>query len=302
MNITVGTRGSHLALSQTLLIVHQLKEYHKQLNVDVKVIKTKGDLNQSTPLHKMNDKGIFVKEIESELLNGNIDLAIHSMKDMPSEMDEGLDFPVITQREDPRDCMIVKKNLIHSNPENISPIDIGTGSKRRAFQLKSIFPKSKILPIRGNIDTRIRKLQEEKYDAIILAVSGLKRVQREEEIHRYFSLEEILPAPCQGMLALQTRKHDKNIIELLQVMQDEIATIQYQAERAFLKEIQGGCHLPVGAYCKVDGNKIKLWGMYGDENGDTLVRDSIEGLVDNAKVLGKQLAIKLKASLEEHHG
>lgn len=299
MNIIVGTRGSTLALSQTLLLVNQLKAHHRNIHFEIKIIKTKGDQNQTTPLHKMNDKGIFVKEIESELIHQHIDFAVHSMKDMPSEMDERLDFPVISQREDPRDVLILRSGLKETDLKQMDSLRIGTGSKRRAYQLKEIYPKVSLLPIRGNIDTRIRKIQTENLDGIVLAASGLKRIDREEEISLYFSPQEMLPAPCQGMLAIQTRKNDLFIRELLSVVSDEKTSIQYRAERAFLKEIQGGCHLPIGAYCEVYQDQIKLFGLFGDEEGSKLHRAEMHGLAKEAESIGRALAVQLKKMLEE---
>lgn len=297
MNIVVGTRGSTLALSQTLQIVNELKKHHKNIRFEVQVIKTKGDLNQETPLHKMNDKGIFVKEIEEKLIRGEIDLAVHSMKDMPSVMDERLDFAVIPKREDPRDVLILREGLEEKDLGKMECLRIGTGSKRRAYQLRKIYPKAQTTDIRGNIDTRIRKIQEQGLDGVILAASGLKRINRASEIGMYFDPKAMIPAPCQGILALQTRAEDSFIKELLQVIADEESTIQYLAERAFMAEIEGGCHLPMGAYCEVHGDRLTVRGVFGDEDGERLVYGSVEGEREKACVLGKQLATQLKKSL-----
>lgn len=298
MNIVVGTRGSTLALSQTLLLVDELKKLHKNLIFEVKIIKTKGDLNQTTLLHKMNDKGIFVKEIEEQLIEGGIDLAVHSMKDMPSEMDERLDFPVVSKREDPRDVLVLRSGLKEEELASCEALRIGTGSKRRAFQLSRLYPRAQALPIRGNIDTRIRKITQEDLDGVILAAAGLLRVGREAEIGKYFSQEEMLPAPCQGMLALQTRREDSFMREILQGIADEEATIQYRAERAFLSQTGGGCHLPIGAYCHVRKEGIELLGLLGTEDGRILLRDRTEGRAEEAEKLGRELACRLKNKLE----
>lgn len=299
MNVVVGTRGSTLALSQTLLIVNELKKHYKNIHFEVQIIKTKGDINQATPLHKMNDKGIFVKEIEEKLIAEDIDLAVHSMKDMPSLMDERLDFPVISRREDARDVLILREGLAADQILESSSLLIGTGSKRRAYQLRKWYPNAQTRDIRGNIDTRIRKIKEEGLDGVILAASGLHRIERSDEISMYFDPAWMIPAPCQGILALQTRKKDDFMRDLLRVIEDEQATIQYRAERAFLSEIEGGCHLPMGAYCEVQGDEITVRGVFGDENGNRLVYSSIQGRAEEAEQLGKKLAINLKKSLEE---
>lgn len=297
MNVIVGTRGSTLALSQTLQVVNELKKHYKNIHFEVQIIKTKGDLNQATPLHKMNDKGIFVKEIEEKLIRGEIDLAVHSMKDMPSVMDERLDFPVIPKREDPRDVLILREGLEEKDLGKMECLRIGTGSKRRAYQLRQIYPKAQTTDIRGNIDTRIQKIQEQDLDGVILAASGLKRIDRAGEIGMYFEPTAMIPAPCQGILALQTRAGDSFVKELLQVLADEESTVQYDAERAFLSEIEGGCHLPMGAYCEVRGESLTLRGVFGDEDGERLVYGIVEGKKEEACALGRQLAAQLKKSL-----
>lgn len=299
MKIIVGSRGSQLALTQTKLIVEKLKKQNSEIDFEIKVIKTKGDKIQDIPLDKMNDKGIFVKEIEEQLIAGEIDLAIHSMKDMPTKMDERLDFPVIPKREDPRDALILREGISYEELRDLEVMIIGTGSKRRMYQFKSVFQNAQFESIRGNIDTRINKLHTQNFDAIILAASGLKRINRQAEISYYFNEEEFIPAPCQGVLALQTRKYDYQIITILNSIEDESARIQYTAERAFLEEIEGGCHAPVGAYCKITSEDITIFAVYGDELGKYLIKDNISGKVIDAEQLGRNLARKMKKSLEE---
>lgn len=299
MKIIVGSRGSQLALTQTNQIVEKLKKLNSEIDFEIKVIKTKGDKIQDIPLDKMNDKGIFVKEIEEQLIAGEIDLAIHSMKDMPTKMDERLDFPVIPQREDPRDALILRNGITYDELCNLDTIMIGTGSKRRKYQFMAMFQKTEFDSIRGNIDTRINKLHTQNYDAIILAASGLKRINRQNEISHYFNEEEFIPAPCQGVLALQTRKNDYQIITILNSIEDESARIQYTAERSFLEEIEGGCHAPVGAFCKITDEGITIFAVYGDELGKYLINDQISGKIIDADKLGRTLARKMKKSLEE---
>lgn len=299
MKIIVGSRGSQLALTQTKQIVEKLKGQNSGIDFEIKVIKTKGDKIQDVPLDKMNDKGIFVKEIEEQLIAGEIDLAVHSMKDMPTKMDERLDFPVIPQREDLRDALILRNGISYDELGKLSTMMIGTGSKRRKYQFKAMFENAEFDSIRGNIDTRINKLHTQDYDAIILAASGLKRINRHDEISHYFNEEEFIPAPCQGILALQTRKNDYPIIEILKSIEDKSARIQYTAERSFLEEIEGGCHAPVGAYCKITNYEITIFAVYGDELGDELIKDQISGNIVDAEHLGRTLARKMKKRLEE---
>ena len=298
MKIIVGTRGSHLAFTQTSLIVKKLESLNKDVEFEIKIIKTKGDKIQDIPLHKMNDKGIFVKEIEEELIAGKIDMAVHSMKDMPTLMDRRLDFPVIPKREDPRDVLIIKEGCSYEELKALKNITIGTGSKRRVHQLKMIFPNAEFYPIRGNIDTRIRKLKDENLDAIMIAASGIKRIGRESEVSEYMDEIEFIPAPCQGILALQTRKNDQKIIDILMKAEDSSARIQYRAERAFLAAVDGGCHVPVGAYCEIQNDNITIYGIYGDKDGNKLIKDKITGLSKNAESLGTQLGEKIKKTLE----
>lgn len=298
MKIIVGTRGSHLAFTQTSLIVKKLESLNKDVEFEIKIIKTKGDKIQDIPLHKMNDKGIFVKEIEEELIAGKIDMAVHSMKDMPTLMDERLDFPVIPKREDPRDVLIIKEGCTYEELKSLKNITIGTGSKRRVYQLKMIFPNAEFYPIRGNIDTRIRKLKDENLDAIMIAASGIKRIGREAEVSKYMEEIDFIPAPCQGILALQTRKNDQKIIDILMKAEDSSARIQYRAERAFLAAVDGGCHVPVGAYCEIQNENITIYGIYGDKDGNKLIKDKITGLSKDAESLGTQLGEKIKKTLE----
>ncbi len=298
MKIIVGSRGSKLALTQTNLIVDKLRKLNPNINFEIEVIKTKGDEIQDIPLDKMNDKGIFVKEIEDQLISGEIDMAVHSMKDMPAKMDERLTFPVIPKREDARDALILRENLKFKDLGTLEAMVIGTGSKRRGYQLKDLYPKSEFEPIRGNIDTRINKLRTQNLDGIILAASGLRRIGRENEISHYFDLKTMIPAPCQGILALQTRANDYQVIAVLRKLEDKDSRIQYIAERAYLEEIEGGCHAPVGAYCEINNNSITIYAVYGDEQGRNLIKDSITGAVGNADELGRSLAKKMKLALE----
>lgn len=289
MKIVVGTRGSKLALTQTNWVIDNLKAINSDIEFEVKIIKTKGDIIQNVSLEKIGDKGIFVKEIEQQLLDGEIDMAVHSMKDMPSYLPEGLKFAGIPKREDPRDVLILK-NGYSSIDDLPKGAIIGTGSKRRKYQLLDIRPDLVIVPIRGNVDTRIRKIEEDNLDGIILAASGILRVGLKEKISSYFQTDVMIPAPAQGALAIEIRKNNPEIESIINLLKDETTEIQVSAERAFLDGVSGSCHMPMGAYCEVKENYIKLSGLFGDENGNLLITKSIEGDKSSPRDLGMELA------------
>ncbi|MCR8745657.1 hydroxymethylbilane synthase [Romboutsia lituseburensis] len=298
MKIVVGTRGSKLAVTQTNWVIDRLKEKNPSVEFEVKIIKTKGDIIQHVSLDKIGDKGLFVKEIEQQLLDGGIDMAVHSMKDMPSSLPEGLKFASIPKREDPRDVLILKEG--YSSLEDLPKgATIGTGSKRRKYQLLNHRPDLNIVSIRGNVDTRIRKIVDENLDGVVLAASGILRVGLEEKISYYLPTDIVVPAPAQGALAIEIRKNEPKIDEVINSLKDEITEIQVAAERGFLDGVNGSCHIPMGAYCKVDGETINLTGLYGDEEGKVLVIKSMEGSVHAPRELGIELA---KLILKEYDG
>lgn len=289
MKIVVGTRGSKLALIQTNWVVEELKKANPEIEFEVKVIKTKGDLITHLPLHKIGDKGLFTKEIEQQLLDKEIDLAIHSMKDMPSILPEGLKFANVPKREDPRDVLVLKEG--YTNLDDLPKgAKIGTGSKRRTYQLLKYRPDLEIVPIRGNIDTRIRKIEDENLHGVVLAAAGLIRANLKERISYYLPPNIMVPAPAQGALAIEIREHDSSIEEIVSHIKDEITEIQVAAERGFLTGVNGSCHIPMGAYCDIKDDNITLTGLYGDEDGDKLVIKSLDGKVKDASKLGFELA------------
>ena len=294
--VVVGTRGSALALTQTQWVIKKMKEKAPDLDFEVKVIKTKGDKILDVALDKIGDKGLFVKEIENELLSGEIDMAVHSMKDMPSEQPEGLVIVPPPEREDPRDVMIFR--------EGISCIDeipkggkVGTGSKRRKYQLLSKREDIEAVPIRGNIQTRIKKIEELGLDAVILAAAGIKRMEMEGLNVQHLEPEDFVPAPAQGMLAIEIRRDDELIMNIANRMADGTATIQAKAERAFLRESGGGCHMPTGAYCSVSEEGIDMIALMGHEDGSALVKKSISGKLGEEEIMAKRLAAQMKKEL-----
>ena len=289
MKLVVGTRGSNLALVQTNWVVDQLKKENPGVEFEVKIIKTKGDLIKDLPLDKIGDKGLFVKEIEKSLLDGEIDMAVHSMKDMPSYLPDGLKFAHSPKREDPRDVLVLKEgyNDINDLPKGAK---IGTGSKRRTYQLLKYRPDLEIVPIRGNIDTRIRKIEDENLDGIVLAAAGLNRAGLNHHISYHLPVDIMIPAPAQGALALEIREDDSNMEEIISHIKDEMTEIQVAAERGFLRGVNGSCHIPMGAYCEIKDNKLNLSGLYGDEEGNKLVIKSITGAIEEAEKIGFELA------------
>lgn len=297
LKIRVGTRGSKLALAQSTQLLNILSERNPEVTFEIVVIKTKGDLIQDIPLDKINDKGIFVKEIEEALLSGDIDLAVHSMKDMPSINPEGLKFSFVPKREDPRDVFIFADGIKSLDEVPVGG-KIGTGSKRRAFQLKQMRPDIEAVPIRGNVDTRIRKIKDENLDGIILAAAGIKRLGLEEKIGQYIEVGQMIPAPTQGILALQVRENDANIEKILKNIENLETMMQMRAERAYMKALGGSCHVPIGAYCQIDGENAVIYGVFGDEDGKKLVRGEIEAAIDKLEEAATSLAKNLLKELE----
>lgn len=298
MKIVVGTRGSNLALIQTNWVVDELKKANPDVEFEVKIIKTKGDLIKDLPLDKIGDKGLFVKEIEKSLLNKEIDMAVHSMKDMPSYLPEGLKFASSPKREDPRDVLIFKEGYksIEDLPKGAR---IGTGSKRRKYQLLKHRPDLEIVPIRGNIETRIKKIETENLDGVVLAASGLKRAGLEEKIDYYIPTDIMLPAPAQGILALEIRENDEETENIINSIKDDTTKVQIDAERGFLIGVNGSCHIPMGAYCDIDEDKIKLTGLYGDGDGKKIIIKSQEGAIEDAPKIGYELAKSVLKEFEE---
>lgn len=264
----IGTRGSRLALAQAEYVRIKLTEYFPEHEFELAVVKTTGDRFFDVSMKEIGTKGIFIKEIEEQLLEGAIDLAVHSMKDMPGELPEGLVLSKTWKREDPRDVLILREKP--SLGELPFGAVIATGSLRRKFQLLRLRPDLKIVDIRGNVETRIRKMKEQKLDGIVLAAAGLKRLHMEDWITQYFSYEEMIPAPAQGALAIEAAEARSDIQALLQPFGDEETTRVITAERHFLALMGGGCHVPVGAIGNTNGEEVCLKVMYGEETGEKL--------------------------------
>lgn len=279
MQIKIGTRGSKLALVQTEYVRQKLQEKYPENEYEIVVIKTTGDIDLTRPLDAIGSKGIFVDEIEKALKDDSIQIAVHSMKDMPDTPTEGLTFAKAWTREDPRDVIIFKDK--HSIEELPLGAKVATGSKRRSFQLLKIRPDLQIMPIRGNIDTRIRKLHEnqgeEALDAIILAAAGLNRLGISGESTYCFSEDELIPAPAQGTLAIEVASDNKLVLDMVNSLSDDYTEECTYLERGFLKEIGGDCHLPVGAYACKDSKGYCLRALFGNEDGTKLATTCVHG-------------------------
>jgi len=291
VNIIVGSRKSKLALTQTGWIMEQLAAVYQDVSFELKHIVTKGDRILDVTLSKVGGKGLFVKEIEQALLNHDIDMAVHSMKDMPAELSEGLIIACIPFREDDRDALISRDGRTFKELPNGAVI--GTSSLRRQSQLLAARPDLKIVPLRGNIDTRLRKLQDGEYDAIVLAAAGLKRMGWSEEIvTEYLSQEVSLPAVGQGALAIECRRDDHEIIALLKRIHDKAVAHAITAERAFLRQLEGGCQVPIAAHCIQKEGHFHLTGLVASPDGQTMIRGSLAG--EDPETLGVALAEQLK--------
>lgn len=289
----IGTRGSALALTQARGIAERLKNQWPALTVDIVVIKTKGDIMQDVPLAAIGGKGLFVKEIEDALLRGEIDIAVHSMKDVPAEIPDGLEITIVSEREDPRDVLVSKKG---AKIEDMSAgARIGTGSLRRGFQLRHLFPHMEIVPLRGNLDTRIRKIQSENLDGIIVAAAGMRRMGWTDRITQYIPVEIMLPSVGQGVLGIEMRNDDTNTRNAASFINHPQTWREVTAERAFLKKLGGGCQLPVAAYAVKKEHTLTITGLLGSLDGKMLIKDEVRGHSKNANALGVMLAERLLA-------
>lgn len=288
MHIKIGTRGSKLALAQANAVIESLKKTAPEIIAEICVIKTSGDIMQDVSLMKIGGQGVFVKEIEEALLAGTIDLAVHSMKDVPGEIPEGLTFAAILPREDVRDVLVARGNRkIEFMPRGAR---IGTGSLRRGAQIQSMLPDVTIVPLRGNIDTRLKKIETENLAGIILAAAGMKRLGYIEKITQYLPIELMLPAVGQGALGLQIRNTDSDFAKVLAQLSHAPTAAEITAERSYLRALGGGCRLPIAAFGKLEGHELSLEGLVAAPDGASVVRDKVRGTITEAEELGKRLA------------
>ncbi len=291
MKIRIGTRGSKLAIVQCEWVRERIRSTNPAVEVGLVRIKTEGDKILGSPLSKIGGKGLFVKEIEEALLDGRVDLAVHSMKDLPAELPEGLILAAFPEREDPHDVLISNGNLPLS--ELPKGGRLGTSSLRRAAQVLHLRPDLEILPLRGNVDTRLKKLKRGDFDAVILAAAGINRLGLAEEISQILTTVDVLPAIGQGVLGLEVRRDDRTVIDLLGAMNHRPTELAATAERAFLQKLEGGCQVPIAGLARLDGDALNLEGMVAELDGSRLLRDKIRGPGEQARELGASLAGRL---------
>jgi len=289
--IVIGSRGSQLALWQANWVKSELERLHSNADIDIRIIATSGDKIQDVPLSKIGGKGLFVKEIEEALLANEIDLAVHSMKDVPMELPTELGISVITKRENPLDALISK------NGEKLADLPqgatIGTSSLRRSSQLLKYRDDFKIHPLRGNVDTRLRKVEEGKYDAILLASAGLNRLGWANRITEEISHDILLPAMGQGALGIETRLDDTKIYDFISTLNHEQTHYAVSAERSLVGRLDGGCQVPIGAYARVEKGLITLKGLVASLDGEIIYKLENVGPVDDAINIGQELGAQL---------
>ena len=291
--VRVGSRDSLLAVRQAELVMEAVRKASPETELTLVTMKTTGDriLNQS--LDKIGGKGLFVKELDLALMEGRSDLSVHSLKDMPMEIPEELPILAYSPREDNRDVLVLREGLSELPAHPV----IGTGSARRKIQAARIYPDAEFKGIRGNIQTRLRKLDSGEYDALILAAAGMIRMGLQDRISRYFSVEEIIPPAGQGIMAVQGRKDDS--YPFLIKINSPKSQAMAEAERSFVKTLDGGCSSPIAACALIEGDRLKLRGLYFEEKSGRWVVGSLEGSVQGPAELGRSLAIRLKSEIEQ---
>jgi hydroxymethylbilane synthase len=291
IKVTIGSRGSPLALWQANWVKDLLLGHHSDLAVDIKIIKTSGDRIQDVPLAKIGGKGLFVKEIEEGLLKREVDFAVHSMKDMPIIFPLNLCIACVTKRENPFDALISRNNIkLDDLPKGAK---IGTGSLRRMSQLLYYRPDLNLVPLRGNLETRLKKLETEGLDAIILAAAGLIRLGWKDCITEIIPPEILLPAMGQGAVGIETRKNDVDNQILLADMDDEQTHYALDAERALVSQLEGGCNVPIGSFATLNGDQITLRGLVASLDGKTMYKKELTDLKTNAVALGRRMGDEL---------
>lgn len=286
--LRIATRKSQLALWQAHYVSRMLQHYHPELKIELVTMTTQGDIILDTPLAKVGGKGLFVKELETGMLEGRADIAVHSMKDVPVEFPPGLHLPVICPREDPRDAFVSNNYAsLDALPQGAR---LGTSSLRRQSQIAAIRPDLKIVDLRGNVNTRLQKLDDGNYDAIILAAAGLKRLEFEARITQFIETDICLPAIGQGAVGIECRSDDARINNLIAPLNDSKTQIRVLAERAMNKRLQGGCQVPIAGYAEFEQGLIMLRGLVAQVDGKKIIRGDIAGPPENAEELGLVLA------------
>jgi hydroxymethylbilane synthase len=288
MKLRVGSRDSRLAVLQSEQVMTGLRSACPQLELELVTMKTTGDLILDRTLEQIGGKGLFVKELDRALRQGEVDLTVHSLKDMPMETPDDLPIVAYTYREDPRDVLVLPEGVSALNPEK----PIGCSSRRRQLQLAALYPEMEVQPVRGNLQTRLAKLDGGQFSALVLAAAGLKRLGLEHRISRYFTPEEILPAAGQGIIAVQGRAGEE--VAALSAVRSADAGFCAQAERAFVRTLNGGCTSPVAAYAQCRDGVLTLTGLYVSSDESVVRRGTVTGLPEEGEALGRALAQKLK--------
>ena len=292
--IRIATRQSPLALWQAEYVASRLEQAHPGIKTELVKMVTKGDKILDTPLAKIGGKGLFVKELEQGMLDGLADIAVHSMKDVPVEFPEGLHLAVILPREDPRDAFV--SNHYQSLEDLPKHAKIGTSSLRRQCQIAEKFPSAEIISLRGNVNTRLAKLDAGEYDAIILAAAGLKRLGFADRITQALDASVSLPAIGQGAVGIECRSDDKEINALLAPLADSESTVRIRAERAMNKRLKGGCQVPIAGFSEIQGGKLYMRGLVGEPDGSVMYRAEKTGALEDAEKIGQAIAEELLES------
>ena len=293
--LVIGSRGSKLALRQSEQAKASLTLLNPAIDVRIEIIKTTGDV-KTDPLAVIGGKGVFTKELEDALLDGRIDIAVHSLKDLPTILPDELTISAICEREDPRDALVLSSQLESANASLGSLSEravVGTSSQRRLAQLKVLRPDIVVKDVRGNVDTRLRKLDEGQYDALILASAGLRRLGLQARISAAISTDEMLPAVGQGAVAIETRSDNEYAISMVSKLDHEETRIACLAERALLRTLGGGCQFPIAAHAVVYNRELRLEGVVAKPDGSQILRDRVSGSISDAEQLGTELASKL---------
>jgi hydroxymethylbilane synthase len=290
--LRVGTRRSALAKAQTQAVINQLLQLQPQLQIQIIEIVTTGDKVLDTALSRMSGKGVFVKEIEDNLLENEIDIAVHSMKDLPTAFPAGLKIGAITERVDPRDVFVTrfKRNL----EEMPAGARIGTSSLRRKAQLLALRPDFQVIDIRGNIDTRLRKAETSEYDGIVLAAAGLTRMGWQDRIQQYLNYDVMIPAVGQGAVGVEIRDDDHATASLLKPLNHKFTETAVNAERKFLAAMGGGCQTPMGAFCEIDGGQMIFHAFVAKEDGSHFRKGKVAGKIEEAAAIAEKAALRLK--------
>ena len=287
MKIRIGSRDSRLAVMQSEMVIDAIRAYDPTAEVELVTMKTTGDLILDRPLSQIGGKGLFVKELDRALLEGRVDFTVHSSKDLPMDIPQELPLVAFSHRADPRDALVLPQGVETLDPTR----PIGCASLRRTLQLRKLFPHHQVAPVRGNVQTRLAKLDRGEYSALVLACAGLDRLGLENRISRRFPVEEMLPAAGQGILAVQSRADGDT--SCLSGFHDPGAAVCLTAERAFVGALEGGCSSPVAAHATVDGDTVTLTGFYVDREGESYIETSCAACAD-AREMGAELAVRMR--------